>query len=121
MSEQLQDMLETYEYDGVGYHRGIEFKSWTVAVLNYEERFDKIEKLERHNLTDEVFILVEGEAMLIVSEEMVCVPMQKNKIYNIKAGVWHNVKVSHDVKIIIVENSDTSKANTDYLPVTFVG
>ena len=66
MSEQLQDMLETYEYDGVGYHRGIEFKSWTVAVLNYEERFDKIEKLERHNLTDEVFILKHGSGNEVV-------------------------------------------------------
>ncbi|MBR2611898.1 MAG: cupin [Clostridia bacterium] len=121
MNDKLNNLLETYEYDGVGYHRGIEFESWTVAVLNYAERFDKIEKLERHNLTDEVFILVEGEATLILGEEMTCVPMVKNKMYNVKAGAWHNVKVSHDAKIIIVENANTSKENTEYLPVTFVG
>ncbi len=121
MLENLNDLFETFEYDGIGYMRGITYGEWTVAILNYEERFDKIEKLERHNLTDEVFILLEGEATLIIGENMARVPMQKNKLYNVKAGVWHNVKVSRDVKIIIVENANTSKQNTDYLPVCFVG
>ena len=119
MDEKLNGLLETYTYDGDGYHRGIEFESWTVAVLNWAERFDKIEKLERHNLTDEVFILVEGEATLILGEEMILVPMEKNKMYNVKAGAWHNVKVSHDCKIIIVENANTSRDNSEYIPVTF--
>ena len=110
-----ESMLETYSYDGIGYHRGIEFESWTVAVLNWEERFHNITRLERHNLTDEVFILVEGEATLIIGEEQHLVPMEKHKIYNVKAGVWHNVKVSRDCKIIVVENSNTSKSNSDYL------
>ena len=121
MNEQLNGLLETFEYDGIGYKRGITFEEWTVAVLNWEERFDKIEKLERHNLTDEVFILVEGEATLIIGEEMICVPMEKNKFYNVKAAVWHAVKVSRDAKIIIVENSNTSKENSEYLPVSFQG
>ena len=115
MNEQLKGLIETFEYDGEGYTRGIEFESWTVAVLNYADRFDNINKLERHNLTDEVFILVEGEGTLIVGEDAIHVPMEKNKFYNVKAGVWHAVKVSRDCKIIIVENANTSKANTDYL------
>lgn len=119
MNEELNGLLETFEYDGEGYKRGIEFASWTVAVLNYEKRFDTITKLERHNLTDEVFILVEGEATLILGESMIRVPMEKHKFYNVKAGVWHNVKVSRDVKIIVVENANTSKQNTDYLPIVY--
>ena len=121
MDEKLNGLLETYSYDGIGYQRGIVFEGWTVAVLNWEERFEKIEKLERHNLTDEVFILVEGEATLILGEQMYTVPMEKNKFYNVRMGVWHAVRVSRDCKIIIVENANTSKQNTDYLPVVFQG
>ena len=117
MNQIPESMLQTYSYDGIGYHRGVEFEAWTVAVLNWEERFDNITKLERHNLTDEVFILVEGEATLILGEEQMLVPMEKNKFYNVKAGTWHNVKVSRDCKIVIVENSNTSRENSDYISI----
>ena len=117
MNQIPETMLQTYSYDGLGYHRGVEFEGWTVAVLNWEERFDNITRLERHNLTDEVFILVEGEATLILGEEQMLVPMEKNKFYNVKAGTWHNVKVSRDCKIVIVENSNTSRENSDYISI----
>ena len=117
MNQIPESMLETYTYDGLGYQRGVVFEGWTVAVLNWDERFNNITKLERHNLTDEVFILVEGEATLILGEQQMSVPMEKNKFYNVKAGTWHAVKVSRDAKIVIVENSNTSRENSDYLPL----
>ena len=49
---------EVFEYNGVGYDRTMNFGEWRVAFLNYAERFDVIDKLERHMLTDEVFVLL---------------------------------------------------------------
>ena len=81
------------------------------------ESFDKIMKLERHMVTDEVFMLLEGEATLIIGLEKTAVPMEKHKIYNVRKGIWHNIKVSEDAKVFIVENDNTTRENTEY--VTF--
>ena len=37
------------------------------------------------------------------------------KIYNVRAGAWHNIFVSRDARVLVAENADTSKDNTDYL------
>lgn len=114
---------EVFEYSGEGYDRTMNFGEWRVAFLNYAERFDKIDKLERHMLTDEVFVLLEGRAVLIVGEDMKIVEMEKNKIYNIKQAIYHAIKVTKDAKVLIVENHNTTKDNSEYIslaePVKF--
>lgn len=109
--------LEILDYNGAGYNATFKFNSWIVAYLNYEPRFDRetLDKLERHNKTDEVFILLEGEATLLVGEKGEEVKMEKFKQHVVKKGVWHNIIVSKDAKVIVVENSDTSKENSDYM------
>ena len=114
---------EVFEYNGEGYDRTMNFGEWRVAFLNYAERFDKIDKLERHMLTDEVFVLLEGRAVLIIGEDMKIVEMEKNKIYNIRQAVYHAIKVTKDAKVLIVENHNTTKDNSEYIslgePVKF--
>lgn len=111
------DYFEIYEYDGIGYERTMNFESWRVALLNYEERFDVITKLEKHVLTDEVFVLLQGSATLIIGEEQILEPLEHCKIYNVKKGVWHALKISKDAKVLIVENHNTSLDNTFYLDI----
>ena len=106
---------EVFEYNGEGYDRTMNFGEWRVAFLNYSERFDKIDKLERHMLTDEVFVLLEGRAVLIIGEDQKIVELEKNKIYNVKQAIYHAIKVTEDAKVLIVENHNTSKDNTEYL------
>ena len=115
----MSNNIEIKEYNNEGYSKVISFESWRVAILNYAERFDErfIEKLERHMLTDEVFVLLEGGAELIIGEEMTKYKMDKNKLYNVKAGVWHAVNVTKDVKILIIENENTSLSNTEYMQI----
>ena len=109
--------LDILEHAGEGYARVIDGPKWTVAELNYAERFDerKISYLERHNLTDETFVLLAGEATLLIGENAERVPLEMLKCYNVKAGVWHNIIVTPGTRVLVVENSDTSKENTDYL------
>lgn len=120
MMKQLTKECAVYEYTGEGYKPLVDFKTWRVAVINWAERFDRanFERLERHNETDEVFILLDGEATLVVGEECRLVPMEKGKVYNISAGGWHHVIVDRErteTRLIVVENSDTCRDNTDYM------
>ena len=107
--------IELFDYTGEGFAKVIRYQGWRVAIINYAERYDRkyIEKLERHLLTDEVFVLLEGEATLI-AEDGEC-PMEKGKLYNVKAGAWHAICVSKDAKVMIVENNDTGPENSEYM------
>ncbi len=107
--------LEIKEYNGEGYNRTHIYDAWRVAFLNYADHFDRITYLERHMLTDEVFVLLCGRAELLIGEKGEPVEMEPNKLYNIKKGVWHNIRVSRDAKVLIVENSETGRENSEYL------
>ena len=107
--------LEIKEYNGEGYDRTLTYGAWRVAFLNHAERFENTTYLERHLLTDEVFVLLCGEAELLIGERGETVKMEPCKLYNVKVGVWHNIRVSRDAKVLVVENSDTGKENSEYL------
>lgn len=115
--------LEIYEYTGLGYERTMHYEQWRVAIANFGESFDreKFSKIERHLLTDEVFVLLLGKATLIIGEDLKQVEMEPGKIYNVKAGVWHAAWMEKNAKILIVENHNTSKDNTEYKPVEVNG
>ena len=90
---------------------------WRVGIISFAERFTKegMTYLERHNLTDEVFLLLDGEAVLIIGQEKLHVPMEKSKAYNVEQGEWHNVLLNEDSVVAVVENKKTSKENTEYI------
>lgn len=108
--------LDILDYSGEGYKRLVNNGKWTFAGLNWAPRFDEknLVDLERHNLTDEIFVLVQGKATLIIGEECERVEMEPLKYYNVRAGIWHNIVVSEDARVLIMESSNTSKDNTDY-------
>ena len=109
--------LDILEYSGDGYSRVVNGAKWTVAALNHAERFDErnIMELERHTLTDETFVLLSGAATLLVGAAAKRVEMVPLKFYNVRAGAWHAISVSPDARVLIAENADTSKDNTEYL------
>jgi mannose-6-phosphate isomerase-like protein (cupin superfamily) len=100
-----------------GYKPQVHFEAWRVAILKYADRFDRknLYRIERHHLTDEVFVLLEGEATLVIGEECEECQMEANKIYNVKKDVWHHIILSFDARVLIVENDNTGIENTEYL------
>jgi ureidoglycolate hydrolase len=100
----------------------LSFDGWRVAMLRHSEATDLnyFHQVERHNLTNEVFILTTGKADLIVSENgdvpgpAYIFPMKYNVAYNIPPSVWHHVIMSADAHIIIFEKADTAKENSNY-------
>lgn len=105
-------------YNGSGYAPLFESgHDWMVAVYNgcpfpgY---------LERHNTSDEAFILMAGRAIMIVGDSgpdaSIAKPVELApfQAINIKKSVWHGILTSPDARVLIVENRDVTKENSDY-------
>ena len=109
--------IEVYDYKGKDYKTAMRFESWRVAYLNHGDTFNmgKLPKIERPMLSDEAFILLEGEAILYIGKQLDEIKMEPFKIYNVPKGVWHNIKVTEGTRTLIIENEDTSKDNTEYI------
>ena len=109
--------LEIFEHNEESYLRMAEYDAWVVALCNPAERFTEEGRtyIERHMETDEVFVLLWGSAYLTIGKEMTRVDLEPGKIYNVKKGVWHNIKVSKDAKVFIVENDNTTYDNSEYI------
>lgn len=113
----MNDQLEILKNTGERFNIAMSYGDWRVAYLNYAEchKEGNIEFLEKHLETDEVFVLMAGKATLLMGEEAERVEMEPYTVYNIKKDAWHNIILSEDAKVLLVENKDTSKENTQYL------
>jgi ureidoglycolate hydrolase len=117
-----ENMLEIREYIDPGYAPVIDFGAWRVAILNYIDEIHpaNIHFMERHNETDEVFVLIKGRGLLIIGEGDARVEtihlqaLSGGKIYNVKKSIWHTVVLSQDGSVLIVENRDTRRENSSY-------
>ncbi|MBE5733649.1 MAG: hypothetical protein E7347_01205 [Clostridiales bacterium] len=104
-------MIEKFRFDGEDFQVAMQFESWKIGLLRYSERFSKFDRLERHLLTDEAFILLNGEAVLYTDTEQV--KMEKCVVYNIPKAVFHHIVVSKDATVMVVENASTCDDNTE--------
>ncbi len=120
-----EKLLEIREFTDPGYKPVIDYSTWRVAVLNYIDEInpERIETMERHNETDEVFVLIKGRGILFIGEGVNNVErihwqvMEYGKIYNVKRNVWHSIVLSPDGSVLIVENRETTRKNTNYVPL----
>lgn len=115
-----ESLLEIKEYKQEGYSPVIDFGQWRVAVLNYCDELLpwNISKMQRHDETDEVFVLLKGEFVLYIGEgvqeigKIHAVKLEPYKMYNVKRGVWHTHTLSRDASVLIVENRSTGPDNS---------
>lgn len=121
------NLVEIFQHDGAGYKPLVYFEGWRVAILNDHEKFrrENTQYLEKHLLTDESFVLLRGTCSLYIGEScddapgsIISLEMEPEKIYNVKKGVWHNLKMTTGTALLIVENADTSKENSRFFTVT---
>ena len=128
MVEQVPSRLvEEASYFDEGYKPILDFHGWRVAVLRDTEdvRPEAVSRVERHRETNEVFILTEGQADLIIldggdqpADKAYVFPMELNVAYNIQDGVWHHCVLSEDAHIILFERTNTAEENSDYAALT---
>lgn len=119
--QNLDNLVTVSDYNGGGYKPLVDFESWRVAVLRYLDELlpHRLETVECHLETDEVFILVEGRCIMFLADveggeitRLNAVDMQPKKFYNVKKGVYHTHTLTEDAHVIIVENQDTGNHNS---------
>ena len=121
-----ESLIEIREYNGPDYQPLVDYQNWRVAIINYTSDLtpDKINRMQKHTETDEVFVLMTGRCILFVGEgeesitKIYAVDMEPYKAYNIKRGVWHSHTFSEDARVLIVENRDTVVENSPFVPLS---
>jgi hypothetical protein len=121
MADLPSRLVEVGSYFAEGFRPVLEFHGWRVAVLHYIDGTQPkaFRRVERHRETNEVFILTAGQADLMVCDghaqpgEAFVTAMEHNVAYNIGQSVWHDVVLSPDAHIILIERANTSFANSD--------
>jgi len=115
--ETVTEGLDVHSYDGEAYVRAVTFGGWRVAFLNHGDNFAKPTYVERHLETDEVFVLLEGVATLLIGRDRREVAMERNKLYNVRKGVWHQIVTVPGTRCLVIENADTALENSERLPL----
>lgn len=119
-------LLEIHEYEGPGFQALVNFPNWRVALLNFTTELipERIDEIQRHNETDEVFILLKGRCILFLGEgddpatSFFAQDLEPFHLYNVRRGAWHTHALSVDAKVLIVENQNTSPANSPRVKLT---
>lgn len=116
----------SYGYDGKGLKRVYENAQWMIGVKNWKPENDLsgLSCLERHNQTDELFALMEGECTLVFANEEAgklvfqALPMERGKVYNVVRSLWHNTVTKPGVKLLLMEDPLTGMDNSDVRDLT---
>ena len=122
-----ETLLDICTHTDAGFRPLVDYGAWRVAILNYSDnlRPENIDAMQRHNTTDEVFVLLRGRCILFVGDgddHAITVihaqPMVPGTIYNVKKAVWHTHTLSLDAMVLVVENRDTTYDNSPFCPLT---
>jgi hypothetical protein len=119
-------MLTVSEPKKPGYQAVWNYGQWRLAMTQDAPQTHKegITQLSRHMQTDEAFTLMEGAAGIYIGDgdaeigNVTYHAFEPGKTYVVHAATWHCVCTQPGCKILIVENEDTGRHNTEFLPVT---
>ena len=117
-----EHLLAVHTHEGAGYKPLVDYEAWRVAILNYapELEVSAITRMQRHNETDEVFVLLAGRCLLFTGkggdrvERVFAEDLKPGLVYNVRRGVWHHHTLSRDAKVLVVENRDTTYDNSPF-------
>ena len=114
-------MIQRYEHTQPGYKPLVLTRDWQAAQLNFsrEQMPACLSLLDRHDFTDETFLLIRGRCILIAYEEDTrqseILPMQWGITYNIPQMMWHNIAMDEGSVVLITEGRDAHIKGQDHL------
>lgn len=126
MKKETRDGLEIVSFNGEGYLPLIDYGKWLVAELRYidELEVDNLKDMQKHDETDEVFVLLEGDFTLFLGGqgdtigEIEAIKLEPLKLYNVKKGTFHTHTPEKNATALIVENVDTCDDNSPKVDLT---
>ncbi|MFS4418207.1 hypothetical protein [Maribacter sp. 2307ULW6-5] len=115
-------LIPEHYHSGSGYNPYLIGPKWQVAQLNFTPDLapGAIKKVDVHHKTDETFLLMNGQAVLIAAEiegDNVTFEVKNMKpkvLYNIPKGCWHNIALSEDAEISITEDANTHLGDFEF-------
>ncbi len=122
----FENTLEVSAFHGEGYLPMIDFESWRVALLRYIDELEpaQIDNMQKHNETDEIFVVLEGDFTLFLGGngeeigEINAVKLEPLKLYNVKKGTFHTHTPEKNCTCLIVENKNTTDENSPKIKIT---
>jgi hypothetical protein len=119
-------LIEKKEFREPGYRPLVDFGAWRVAILNGLDELlpENIPWFQRHDETDEVFVLLSGRCVLFAVEgeppeggpidtsRLRAIDMEPGAVYTVKRGVYHSHALEPGSTVVIVENRDTTDGNS---------
>lgn len=122
----MEKEIQIFSMPETDYEPIIDYKTWRVAVLKYcpNTRPENIKTMQKHDFTDEVFVLLSGNCILYSAGNGECpgqlqaIHLEPDRVYNIPSGYWHNHTLDEGAAVLIVENQDTCDDNSPILPIS---
>lgn len=112
-------------HDGTGYKAVLDSDGWRIAFSNdaLQARKEAVTRVARHMETEEVFVLLSGEAHLYISSEEIpktfeVIPLEPFQAYVVNRKTWHSMVTQEGTRLFITENAGTGAANTEYFDIT---
>ena len=115
-------LIEEYRHSKEGYNPYLIGPKWQVAQLNYIPDLapNAITKIDVHHNTDETFLLMAGQAVLIAATiqpgriQFEVINMKPKVLYNIPKDCWHNIALSTDAEVSITEDANTHLGDYEF-------
>ena len=97
----VSDPIEGFtvrSWDGPAYKPILDFGTWRIAGLNHAERFSEAARVKKSRH---------------LGDDLAPVKMERNKVYDVKAGTWHQIATVPGTRVLIVENADSSQTDIE--------
>ena len=117
-------MLEIINNTPSGFSPIIKNSNFLCAFITHSPMYSegKVLKMKRHNDTDEVFVLLSGDAVLLTrdndKEKCQVTKLSVCTTYIVKAGTWHYLALSNNGKVFVTESGAINPDNTDTIDVS---
>ena len=117
-------MLIKNKIEQIGFNRFIWNEHFITAFITRSEAYSDglVKIMKRHNDTDEVFVLLKGNATLLTREELgtecLVTKLEPLTAYTVKSGTWHHLAVSEDAALFVTESGALDPKNTDTADVS---
>ena len=119
-------LLEVHETQNPGFNLLLDSDQWRVALLNFEPDLapERLSEFQRHDESDEVFVLLSGRCILFLGDgqgsitQVFAQDLLPFKLYSVRRRAWHTHALSAGARLLIVENRNTSRANSPRIEMT---
>lgn len=122
----MNNMISVMDRPEEGFRALIDSDGWRIGYMRHSPQwtFEQINEFQRHEESDEVFVLLQGSCCLLLGDgdaqlgTISAVEMEPLKVYSIRRDIWHSHLVDEGTDVLVVENSSVALENSPYISLT---